>query len=453
VAINRIERFVGDFGLAQGLKARKLTDALRAEKIAIVGSGPAGLSAAYQLARRGYPVTVFEAFPKPGGMLRYGIPDYRLPIPILEGEINRVLDLGVELRVNTVVGADFTLDELHDEYDAVFVAIGAHEGIQLRIEGEHALNVLTGTGFLHRVNAGEEVTIGDRVVVIGGGDTAVDAARVSRRLGADVSILYRRTRTEMPAIAEEVDAAEAEGIAIHYLAAPLEIYRQNGRATGMRCQRMELGEPDASGRARPVPIEGDTFDLGFSCLIAAVSQAPDFAGFESLIEGKDWIKVDERFETQVAGVYSGGDDTNLGLVIDAIAHGRAAASAIHESITGERVPSAKPEGQVIRADRMQLGYYTQSDRTPRRELSVENRLADLTTEVVGTDVQEDVIHEAMRCMSCGMCFDCGTCWSYCQDNAIIRPLIRGEPYRLKLEFCTGCGKCSEVCPCGYIEMA
>jgi NADPH-dependent glutamate synthase beta subunit-like oxidoreductase len=452
VGINSIERFIGDFALEKGLKPKKLTDEVRSEKIAVVGSGPGGMSAAYHLARRGYPVTVFEAFPKSGGMLRYGIPDYRLPENILDGEIDRILEMGVELQLNKAVGSDISLDELRKEYKAVFVAIGAHQGIELRVEGEDAPNVITGVDFLHRINAGQTVDIGDKVLVIGGGDTAIDAARVSRRLGADVTIVYRRTRKEMPAIEEEIDGADLEDVKIHYLAAPIEIYKENGRAVGMKCQQMELGEPDSSGRRRPVPIEGETFDLDFTCLITAVSQAPDFSGFESLIEGKDWIRVDEKFKTKTDGVYSGGDNTNLGLAIDAIAHGRAAAFAIDALIRGvEDQPEESPK-EMIRAAKMQLAYYKESQKVARKETPVEERLKDMVSEIVFTHPEEGAIDEAKRCMSCGMCFDCGTCWSFCQDNAIVKPLIKGDEYKFKLEFCTGCKKCSEVCPCGYIEM-
>jgi len=452
VGINKVERFIGDFGLEKGLKPRMLSDESRSEKIAVVGSGPGGLSAAYQLARRGYPVTVFEAFPKSGGMLRYGIPDYRLPQQVLDAEIDRILELGVELRLNTAVGNEISLDELRKQYKAVFVAIGAHKGIELKIEGESAPNVFTGTDFLHRANIGEKVEVGNKVVVIGGGDTAIDAARVSRRLGADVTIVYRRTKKEMPAIDEEIDATEEEGIEIHYLAAPIEIHKENGEARGMKCQRMELGEPDSSGRRRPVPIEGDTFDLDFTCLIAAVSQAPEFEGFDSLIEGMDWIKVDEKFETKVERVYAGGDNTDLGLVIHAIAHGRAAAEAIDEMITGDQSTAVNSEMKVIRSENMRLDHYPSSQHVAPHEMPVDERLKDMMAEIVSTYSEEEVITEASRCMSCGMCFECGTCWSFCQDNAIVKPLIKGEPYKFKLEFCTGCKKCSEVCPCGYIEM-
>ena len=430
-----------------------LTDEKRSEKIAVVGSGPAGMSCAYHLARRGYQVTVYEAFPKTGGMLRYGIPDYRLPQNILDAEMNRIADMGVEVKLNTSVGNDVAMDDLRKDFDAIFVGIGAHTGLKLRVEGEDSENVFTGTDFLHRANNGEAVEVGDSVVVIGGGDTAIDAARVARRLGANATILYRRTKTEMPAIDEEIVGAEEEGVKIDFLAAPLEIYTENGKAVGMKCQRMELGEPDDSGRRRPVPIEGDTFDLNFTTLIAAISQAPNFNGFDNLIEGRDWIKVDDKFKsTREDGVYSGGDNVNLGLVIDGIHHGRRAAEAIHEKFASEAMPPDPKEMGVIRFDKMQLSYYEAKDRNNPSELPVEERFKSMDAEIVSTFTQDQAIDESKRCMSCGACFDCGTCWSYCQDNAVIKPLVKGEPYKFKLEFCNGCKKCAENCPCGYIEM-
>jgi len=451
VSINAFERYLGDYGLANGLKPIMLTEEKKNEKIAIIGSGPAGLSCAYQLARRGYPVTVFEAFPKTGGMLRYGIPDYRLPQNILDAEIRRIADMGVEIKPNAIIGRDIPYSNLQKDYKAIFVGIGAHKGLQLRIKGEEAANIYTGTDFLHRINTGDMVEVGSEVVVIGGGDTAIDAARVARRLGANATILYRRTRTEMPAIEEEIVGAEQENVKIDYLAAPLEIYSENGQATGMKCQRMQLGEPDSSGRRRPVPIEGDTFDLKFTTLIAAISQEPEFAGFENLIEGKDWIKVDGKYKSKVDNLYAGGDNLNLGLVIDAIFHGRMAALAIHEMITGEPLPQESPM-EVIRLDKMAHSFYEQKDRVVLSEMAVEERLKSLTSEIVGTLSREAAIEESKRCMSCGLCFDCGTCWSFCQDNAIKKPLDKGGQYSFKMEFCNGCKKCAENCPCGYIEM-
>ena len=452
VGINAFERFLGDYGIEHNLIPKKLTDEVRPEKIAVIGSGPAGITAAYHLARRGYPVTVFEAFPKTGGMLRYGIPDYRLPQDILDAEINRVAAMGVEIKTNTMIGNDISYQDLQKEYKAIFVGIGAHQGIQLKIEGEDAENVWTGTEFLHRANLGEKIDVGSHVVVIGGGDTAVDAARVSRRLGAEVTILYRRTRTEMPAIDPEIEGAIEEGVKIEFLAAPIKLTKNGDKAEKMLCQRMELGEPDASGRRRPVPIDGDTFELELTTLIAAISQQPNFTGFEDFIEGRDWIKTDEKFQTRVEGVYSGGDNVNLDIAITAVYHGRRAAEAIHEMISGELVEDRTADMTLIKPDKMATAYYEKRERVTITEMPVEQRLADMNAEIVGTLTQDEAVAESRRCMSCGKCFDCGTCWSYCQDSAIVKPLVKGQPYKVKMEFCKGCKKCAENCPCGFIDM-
>ena len=233
VAINAMEQFVGDFGLSQGLELTRQPGEKKTERIAVIGAGPAGLSCAYQLARLNYPVTVFEGFSRPGGMLRYGIPKYRLPREVLDGEIQRILRLGVELKCNAMVGRDVTLAELQKEYKAVFIGIGAHGGIRLRIPGDDAPNVLTGVEFLNRVNSGEEVKVGGKVLVIGGGDTAIDSARISKRLGAQVTLLYRRTHAEMPAIAPEIEGALEEGVEIQFLTAPTEVIVKDGVAVGL----------------------------------------------------------------------------------------------------------------------------------------------------------------------------------------------------------------------------
>jgi NADPH-dependent glutamate synthase beta subunit-like oxidoreductase len=452
VAVNAFERAVGDYGLEKGLIPKKLTEETRAEKIAIIGSGPAGLSCAYHLSRLGYPVTVFEAFPKAGGMLRYGIPDYRLPGNILNAEIDRILKMGVELKLDTIIGKDVKYQDLQNNYKAIFVGIGAHKGYSLRIEGEDAANVYTGTEFLHRINTGDMIDVGSKVIVVGGGDTAIDAARISRRMGAEVTILYRRTRNEMPAIEAEIEGALEEGVTIEYLAAPIAITKEGERAAKITCQRMRLGDPDSSGRRRPVPIEGDTYEMDCTTLIAAISQEPDFTGFEDLVEGKDWIKVDDSFKTKVEGIYSGGDNVNLDIAITAIYHGRKSAEAIHHLITHEKAEDPWGDKKLITTDKMAIAYYEQKPRTELHEMDPEERLKSLNAEVASTLSREEATAEAKRCMSCGMCFDCGTCWSYCQDNAIVKPLHKGEPYKIKMEYCQGCKKCAEQCPCGYIEM-
>jgi NADPH-dependent glutamate synthase beta subunit-like oxidoreductase/Pyruvate/2-oxoacid:ferredoxin oxidoreductase delta subunit len=446
VAINALERFIGDFGIEKGLKLTRLTSEKRAEKVAVIGSGPAGLSCAYQLARRGYPVTVFEAFPEAGGMLRYGIPAYRLPREVLDAEIDRILDLGVTLQLNCTV----TLDQIRAEFPAIFVGIGAHRGLKLHVPGEEAPNVYTGTEFLNKANSGEPVEIGKKVVVIGGGDTAIDAARVSKRLGADVTILYRRTRAEMPAIKPEIEGALEEGIAIEFLAAPVEIITNGGgKAVRMKCIRMELGEPDKSGRPRPVPKPGSEFEIEISAVIAAISQEPRFEGFESLRNGKDWIKTDAWGATPADGVYAGGDDIELGLVTIAIAQGRFAAEAIDARFRGVELQKPAPL-PAITPERMKLAWYKEAPRHERAKVPPAERAFD--TEIELGLSEAEALAEAKRCMSCGMCMDCETCWMYCTNSCFVK-LPKGEHYKIKLEVCNGCKKCSEECPCGYIDMA
>ncbi|MHC4472714.1 MAG: NAD(P)-binding protein [Planctomycetota bacterium] len=451
VAINNVERFVGDWGIEQQIPLTKSTDEKREESIAVIGAGPAGLTCAYHLAKEGYPVTIYEAFPKAGGMLRYGIPAYRLPREIIDAEVQRILDLGVSLEVGVAVGRDVSMEEIRQKHQVVFVGIGAHKGRLLGCPGEEAENVWTGTEFLNRANRGEPIDVGKKVLVIGGGDTAVDAARVSKRMGADVTIVYRRTRTEMPAIDEEVVGAEEEGIAMHFLAAPIEIVTDDGRGTAMRCQVMELGEPDDSGRRRPVPVDGEEFTVEADTIIAAISQEPDFTGLEDLKAGpRDWVKVDEKGATKDEGVFAGGDVLDLGLVTIAIYQGRLAAETIHRELRG--IPHPPQEEQaVLRHDKMALTYYEKMLRNECDALSPEERLADADGEIESGLTEEQAVAEALRCMSCGSCFDCGTCWSYCQDSAIVKPLRPGEPYKFKLELCNGCKKCWENCPCGYLE--
>lgn len=415
VAINAMERFVGDFGIARELKLTKLSEDKFQEKIAIVGSGPAGLSCAYQLARRGYPVTMFEAFSQSGGMLRYGIPKYRLPREVLDKEIQRILDLGVELRCGVIVGQDVSLTELRQSHKAIFVGIGAHKGLKLGVPGENSDNMMTGVDFLNRANSGEALQLGSKVIIVGGGDTAIDAARICRRLGVEVTILYRRTRAEMPAIAGEIEGALEEGVAIEFLTAPTEVLRDNGTATGLRCVHMELGPPDDSGRPRPVPIAGSDFDIKASTIIVAVSQKPGFAPITELREDADWIQTDEWGTTESKGIYAGGDDRALALVATAIYQGRLAAQAIEAHLRNKDL--MKPETHPV-ADKVIADWHMEADRHERSHLPIERR--DMDSEIEQGLSEEEAIEEAKRCMSCGMCIDCESCWMYCTNNCFVR---------------------------------
>ena len=452
VGINSFERYLGDFALQKGFKFKKDNEDTFSEKVAIIGAGPAGLTCAYHLAKKGYSPTIFESMPKPGGMLRYGIPAYRLPREIIDSEVARIAELGVDIKYNMNVGKDITLEKLREDFDAIFIGIGAWKGLLLHIDGDDAPNVYNGIEYLARANEGEKVDIGNKVLVIGGGDTAIDAARVSKRMGAEVAIVYRRTRTEMPAIEEEIEGALEEGIDIDYLVAPVKIIKDGDKATKLVCQRMELGEPDDSGRRRPVPIEGSEFEMDCTAVIAAISQAPKIDGLDDVSDDGRWIGADKAtLQTKIDDVYVGGDAYWLGLVTTANAQGRKTADIIHAKFRGEEI-STNGKMEIIDQEKLMLAWYEEKNRNEREMAPVEDRFEDPDAEIQKGLSEDQAIDESKRCMSCGLCFECGNCWSYCQDSAVIKPLLDHEKYTFKLEYCTGCKKCAENCPCGYIEM-
>ncbi len=468
VAINSVERTIGDWGIERALKLKKIENGgPYSEKIAIIGAGPSGLSCAYQLARRGYQVTIYEAFDKPGGMLRYGIPKYRLPREIIDSEVQRIVDLDVEIHYATAIGKDIMLDDLKKEYDAVYVGIGAHKGRTMGIPGEDGPGVYTGTDFLNQSNAGKDVEVGEKVVVVGGGDTAIDAARVSlrlssdvagmtRRMGAKVTVLYRRTRTEMPAIEREIIEAMEEGIDIVFLAAPVRVIRdESGKLTKLAVQRMELCEPDDSVRRRSLPIEGDVYEMEADTLIEAVSQQPDWSQLGAFEGGSSWLDTDEWGHTDFDGVWSGGDVLSLGLATISIGQGRKAAQSIEATLRG-REPEVSVKKNEIGPDRIRLDWYDPIQRAERSVLNAEERLARPMEEVDSGITQEQALVEVNRCFSCGKCFGCENCWMYCQNNCFTKTEdihAAGFYYDLNLNICDGCKKCGEECPCGYIDLA
>ncbi len=467
VAINAVERFFGDYAIKRGLKAPVVDGSGPfEEKVAVVGSGPSGLSCAYQMVRRGYKVTMFESLPKPGGMLRYGIPEYRLPRDIIDAEYQRVFDMGVDFKPGTTIGKDTTFEDLTKDFDAVFVGIGAHQGRKLGCPGEDGPGVYTGTEFLREANAGNSPEVGGHVVVIGGGDTAIDAARVTLRLGHDaagmarregaaVTILYRRTRDEMPAIEREIEEALEENIRIEYLAAPAKIIRdESGKVVQMAIQHMELGEPDSSGRRRPVPIEGKITEINCDTVITAVSQSPD-TGSLGAFNDTGWMEVDEWGKTNIDKVWSGGDNVNLGLATISIGQGRLAAVSMHAALRGEE-PRAESHGPDIGPDRilMDVDVYEAKPRAERDILAPEARLANPLEEIDKGITDEAALDEVARCFSCGSCFGCERCWMYCTPGCFgkIAEPHPGEYLTIKLDTCNGCKKCAEECPCGFLDM-
>ena len=337
IAICALKRYAADNESGSWQKALRVKDDT-AHKVAIIGAGPAGLTAAFYLRKKGHQITVFEALPEPGGMMRFGIPDYRLPKDILRAEIKRIEDIGVEIRTNTKVDS---IEKLFEEgYNAAFLAIGAHQGLSIGVDGEDSPRVMEGVTFLREVSLGKRVALGNRVAVIGGGNAAIDSARTALRLRAkEVTVIYRRTRAEMPASPEEIDDALTEGVKIHFLAAPSRIISQDGKVE-LECIRMQLGAMDASGRPRPEPIKGSEFTISFDTIIAAIGQRPEVPRQFDLATGQgNVIQVNQdTLATSREGVFAGGDAvTGPASVIEAIAAGRRAASSIDKLLGGDGI--------------------------------------------------------------------------------------------------------------------
>ncbi len=427
LAIRDLKRFAVDQFDIDSLEPPQITKTEK--KAAVIGAGPAGLACAHDLAVEGHEVTVFEALPEPGGMLRYAIPEYRLPKAELRKEIGYIKKLGVLIRCGTEIGKDINLDTIKTDFDAVFIGTGAPKGLPLGVEGEDLPGVIDGIRFLRAVNSGEELKIGKQVAVVGGGNTAVDCARTAKRLGAEsVKLVYRRTRDEMPAAKEEVDALLHEGIEIDFLTTPVRFSGEGGKLAGMECVRMELGEPDASGRRRPVPVKGSEFSIPVDSVITALGQATQTGFAEGLgvcLAKNGTIETDPRTgATNVEGVFAGGDViTGPAYVVDAIAAGQRAAKSMSRYLKGEAIVASNERKEPERLTEAEVAEltvtYPRADRISMPEVSVEDRVTNFGEVGIGYG-PGDAMAEASRCLAGQIegCIQCGECERLCEVGAV-----------------------------------
>ncbi len=442
VGINSVERFLGDEAIEGGWTV-ELDVEPTGKRVLVIGAGPSGLSAAYHLRRLGHEVTIHEAGSAAGGMMRFGIPTYRLPRQVLAAEIDRILAMGVELELDRR-SSDAMQSMQEGDFDAAFLAVGAHIAKRAYVPAGEAARVLDAVGLLHDMEDAEPPQLGRRVVVYGGGDTAMDVARTAKRLGAtDAVVVYRRTRDRMPAHDVEVEEAEDEGVKMRWLSTVTRA--DEGR---LQIERMELNE---DGFPQPT---GELEELEADSLILALGQEADLA----LLEGAPGIEIEDGvvtvgpdMMTGQAGIFAGGDMVPAERTVTvAIGHGRRAAQNIDRWLRG--TPYAPtPEPKLADFDSLNTWYYADAPRTERPRLETARRRATFE-EVVGGLDDSNALYEARRCLSCGNCFGCDNCFGLCPDNAVIKLEGVENGYEIDLDYCKGCGICVAECPCGAIEM-
>jgi len=441
VGINSVERFLGDEAIRRGWTI-PVTAPRSGKRVLVVGAGPAGLSAAYHLTLLGHDVTIRDAGPRPGGMMRYGIPAYRLPRDVIDAEIGRLMAMGVRLESGVKV-TDVSGAMAEDGFDAAFLAVGAQVGNRAYIPARDSAKILDAVSFLHATTDGQPPLLGRRVAVYGGGDTAMDAARTARRLGAtDAVIVYRRTRGQMPAHDIEVEEATAEGVRMMWLST---IARADGGT--LTIEKMKL---DETGFPQPT---GEFTELDADAVVLALGQQTDLSlvgGVEGITVADGVVQVGGDQMTGHAGIFAGGDMVKgERTVTTGVGHGKRAARCIDAWLRGERWQPAEPAA-LAGYDQLNTWYYSDAPATVRPELDVARRITTFD-EVVGSLDESNALFEARRCLSCGNCFECDNCFGVCPDNAVIK-LDPGQRYEINLDYCKGCGICAAECPCGAINM-
>ncbi|MFW5867042.1 MAG: FAD-dependent oxidoreductase [Armatimonadota bacterium] len=455
ISIAGMKRFAADFG-GRYLPETPEPAERRDERVAIVGAGPGGLTAAYRLALEGYASTVFERLPVAGGMLSVGIPEYRLPRSVVEHEISEIEKLGVEIRTGVAIGEDITLDDLREDYDAILLAVGGHKQRKLGVPGETLEGVVDGVAVLREHALGEEPQLGDHVLVIGGGDVAVDSSRVAVRLTERATLAYRRRFEDMPARRDEIEDALAEGVELVDQLQPVEIVGEHGRVTGVRFARTKVTPPDESGRAGFEVLEHETEVIPCDTVVIAIGQLPDVGwlkkvGLDRLCEGDRILADLDSGATCELDVFACGDCvTGPAALVEAMAAGKRAAFSIIDYLRGEDVPRpetplerVEPEDVIRDAEPVVL---TRRQRMTHRP--VEERVLDFE-EVVGGFPEEVGQAEALRCMDCGRCSNCGDCVRVCPWRAISRV---DDVTQVDPELCDSCGLCYLICPQNAIEL-
>ncbi len=439
VGINSVERFLGDEAIKRGWKFATQAP-ISGKRVLVVGSGPAGLSAAYHLTRLGHQAVIYEAAELAGGMMRFGIPKYRLPREVLDAEIQRLVDFGVELHLQTKVTN--ILDTLKKGFDAVFLGVGAHIAKRAYIPAGDANKVLDAVSVLHNMEDASAPMLGRKVVVYGGGNTAIDVARTAKRLGAEEAIIvYRRTRDKMPAHDFEVEEALQEGISIKWLST----IKEAGESDIM-IEKMALDEngfPQPTGEFERIEADSVVLALGQDTDLSLLDNVP------GLIVDKGLIQVDKGMMTGHPGVFAGGDMANNERTVTvAVGHGKKAARAIDAWLRGETY-APPPKHEIATFERMNPWYYSDAPKTMRPVLDIIRRQSTFD-EVLGGLDESNAQFEARRCMSCGNCFECDNCYGVCPDNAVIK-LGPGKGFKFNYDYCKGCGMCVAECPCGAIR--